>query len=179
MREPTIARNYAEALFASGEKSGAAEQYGFLLEAVAGAIASDLKVQAVLATPQVSKPQKQAILSKALEGRAPEPFIRFLGAVIRRGRQGMIGAISREYLALVDIKLDRVHAGVTIAREPDEKLKQEISKRLSEVLGTTVLAHFRTDRAILGGLIVRVGDRVMDGSLRRKLVSLRRQMLGG
>ena len=179
MREPTIARNYAEALFTSGEKTGAAERYGHLLEAVAGAIASDDKIQAVLATPQVSKPQKQAILSKALEGRAPEPFIRFLGAVIRRGRQNMIGAISREYLALVDIKLDRVHAGVTIARAPDEKLKKEISQRLSQVFGKTVLAHFRTDRAILGGLIVRMGDRVMDGSLRRKLVVLRRQMLGG
>lgn len=179
MRDPTIAKNYALALFASGEKSKAAERYGLLLEAVAGAIASDDKIQVVLQSPRVSKPQKQELVAKALEGRAPEPFIRFLGAVIKRGRQGLIGAMSREYLALVDIKLDRAHAGVVIAREPDEKLKKEIAKRLSEIFGKTVVPHFRTDRAILGGLIVRVGDQVMDGSLRRKLVALKRQMLGG
>jgi len=179
LREPTIARNYAEALFTSGEKAGVTERYAQLLEAVAGAIAADEKIQAVLETPQVSKPQKQAILAKALEGRAPEPFIRFLGAIIRRGRQGIIAGISREYLALVDVKMDRVHAGVVIAREPEEKLKKEIGKRLSEVFGKAVIPHFRTDRAILGGVVVRVGDQVMDGSLRRKLVALRRQMLGG
>lgn len=179
MREPTIARNYAQALFNSGEKSGAAERYGHLLEAVAGAIGSDEKIQVVLESPRVSKPQKQRMLAKALEGRAPEPFIRFLGAVIRRGRQGIIGAIAREYLALVDLKLERVHAGVVIAREPDEKLKKEIGKRLTEILGKTVVPHYRADRAILGGLIVRVGDQVLDGSLRRKMVALKRQMLGG
>lgn len=179
MREPTIARNYAEALFTSGEKAGAAERYGHLMEAVAGAIAADEKIRVVLESPRVSKPQKQDIMAKALKGRAPEPFIRFLGAVIRRGRQGMFGAITREYLALVDIKLERVHAGVTIAREPDEKLKKDIAQRLAKVFGKAVVPHFRADRAILGGLVVRVGDHVMDGSLRRKLVALRRQMLGG
>jgi len=179
LREPTIARNYAQALFDSGERTRATERYGRLLEAVAGAIAADQKIQLVLESPRVSKPQKQRILAKALEGRAPEPFIRFLGAIIRRGRQGLIGGISLEYLALMDVKLDRVHAGVTTAREPDEKLKKEIATRLSEVFGKTVVPHFRTDRAIIGGVIVRMGDSVMDGSLRRKMVSLRRQMLGG
>lgn len=179
MREPTIARNYAEALFSSGDKSGAAERYGRLLEAVSGAIAADDKIRVVLDSPRVSKPQKQDIMARALKGRAPEPFIRFLGAVIRRGRQALFGAITREYLALVDVKLERVHAGVVIAREPDEKLKKDIAARLSRVFGKTVVPHFRTDRAILGGVIVRIGDSVMDGSLRRKLVVLRRQMLGG
>ncbi len=179
MRESTIARNYAEALFASGERTGATEQYARLLEAVAGAIAADERISAVLESPRVSKPQKQALLASALAGRAPDPFIRFLGAVVRRGRQGVIAGISREFLALLDIKMERVHAGVTIAREPDERLRKEIGARLSVVIGKTVVPHFRTEPAILGGLVVRVGDRVMDGSLRRKLVSLRRQMLGG
>jgi F-type H+-transporting ATPase subunit delta len=178
LREPTIARNYAEALFASGEGAGAAERYGHLLEAVAGAIDADEKVRVVLDSPRVSKPQKQEIMAKALKGKAPDPFVRFLAAVIRRGRQSLIGAIAREYLALVDIKLQRVHAGVVIAREPDEKLKKDIADRLSRLFGMTVVPHFRTDPGILGGVIVRVGDSVMDGSVRRKLVTLRRQMLG-
>ena len=180
MREPTIARNYAQALFQSGERSGAgrSERYGDLIEAVAGAIQSDERIQAVLESPRVSKPQKQQILAKALEGRAADAFVRFLGAIVKRGRQGLFSAISREYLALLDVKANRVHAGVIVAREPDEKLKKEIARRLSEVMGKTVLPHFRQDTNILGGVIVRVGELVMDGSLRRKLLVLRRQMLG-
>ncbi len=109
--------------------------------------------------------------------RAPERFLRFLEAVIRRGRQGLLPAIGREYLALVDHKFNRVHAGVTLAREPDAKLQAAVRRKLGDVLGKEVIPHFRTDAAILGGLIVRVGDRIMDGSLRRRLVALRHKLL--
>lgn len=178
MRDPTIARNYAEALFQSGERSGETQRYADLMEAVAGAVEADERIRIVLESPRVPKPQKIEILRRALEGRAPEAFVRFLAAIIKRGRQGLIGGISREYLALLDVKLNRVHAGVVVARQPDEKLKQEIGRRLSEVIGKTVVPHFRQDINILGGVVVRVGDRVMDGSLRRKLLLLRRKMLG-
>jgi F-type H+-transporting ATPase subunit delta len=178
LREPTIARNYAEALFDSGEKSGDVEQYADLLEAIAGVIHTDDHIRAVLESPRVPKVQKQQLLSGALAGKAPEPFIRFLSAIIKRGRQGMIGGIAREFLNLVDIKMDRVHASVVVAREPDTRLQKEVAKRLSELVGLTVIPHFRHEPSILGGVIVRIGDRVMDGSLRRKMLLLRRKMLG-
>ena len=178
MREPTIARNYAEALFESGERSKQAERYADLIEAVAGAIAADDRVRTVLESPRVTKAQKREILSKSLSGHAPETFVRFLGAVVKRGRQGIFAAIAQEYLALVDIKMNRVHAGVTVARKPDEALQKDIASRLSRIVGKTVVPHFREDPGILGGVIVRMGDRVMDGSLRRKMQVLRRKMLG-
>lgn len=179
MRDPTIARNYAEALFAAGERSGHTLLFGDLMEAVAGAVAVDDRIRTVLETPRVPKAVKQVVLQKALAGRAPEPFIRFLAAVVRRGRQGLLGLISSQYLALVDVKLNRVHAGVTLARTPDEALVAEIQRRLSAVTGKDVVPHVRTDPRILGGVIVKIGDRIMDGSVRRKLAALRRQMLGG
>lgn len=178
MREPTIARNYAEALFMAGEQSHQAELFATLIEAVAGAIEADERVRLTLESPRVPKVVKQRLLERALKGRAPERFVRFLVAVIKRGRQGLIPAITREYLGLVDIKLNRVHAGITVAREPDKKLAAEIQRRLSDVTGKEVIPHYRENPRLLGGLIVRIGDRVMDGSLRRKMLALRRQMLG-
>jgi len=178
LREPTIARNYAEALFVVGERTGDTVAFGDLLEAVAGAIAADERIRLMLEAPRTPKTQKQALLGKALAGRAPESFIRFLGAVVKRGRQGLFGAISLEYLKLVDVKLNRVHAAVTLAREPDKALVSEIRRRLSDLTGKDVVPHVRTDPRILGGLIVRMGDRVMDGSVRRRLLALRRQMIG-
>jgi F-type H+-transporting ATPase subunit delta len=178
LREPTIARNYAEALFQSGERSGNAARYADLIDAVAGAVEADDRVQAVLESPRVTKAQKQEILARALEGRAPEAFVKFLGAIIRRGRQGMLSAMAREYLSLMDVKLNRAHASIVVARQPDDKLQKEIASRLSEIVGKTVVPHFRLEPAILGGVIIRMGDRVMDGSLRRRMLVLRRRMLG-
>jgi len=66
-----------------------------------------------------------------------------------------------------------------LAHAADPALQAEITRRLSEALGKTVIPHFRMDTALLGGIVVRVGDRVIDGSVRRRMKVLRRAMLGG
>jgi F-type H+-transporting ATPase subunit delta len=176
-----VARNYAEALLLAAEAHGAAavERYGRLLDAVAGAVQADERIAVALESPRVAKATKAELLARALEDVAPPDFIRFLQAVVRRGRQGLIGAMAREYAGLVDLKLNRVHAGVTLVEEPDQGLERQIVTRLTEAIGKEVRAHFRADRSILGGVIVRVGDRIFDGSVRRKLATLRRRMLTG
>jgi F-type H+-transporting ATPase subunit delta len=179
VREATIARNYAEALFQLGERTNESERFGDLIEGVGGAIEADESIRVVLESPNVTKAAKQELLARALKNRAPDSFIRFLKAVIKRGRQGIIPAIARQYLELLDVKFDRVHASVAMARTPDQALREAVRKSLSEVLGKEVIAHYREDPGILGGVIVRIGDRVMDGSLRRRLKILRRQMLAG
>ncbi len=178
MREPTIARNYAEALFVAGERSGETARFSDLLEAVAGAIEADDRIRVALDSPRVPKAVKQRVLQQALADRAPEGFIRFLGAVVRRGRQGILEAINQEFHTLLDQKLNRVHAGMVLARKPDKKLLSEITRRLGAAVGKEVVPHVREDPRILGGVIVRIGDRVMDGSVRRKMMQLRKQMLG-
>ncbi|MDX2060334.1 MAG: F0F1 ATP synthase subunit delta, partial [Gemmatimonadales bacterium] len=74
-------------------------------------------------------------------------------------------------------KLNRVRASVTLARQPDAALEQAVTASLTKMLGKEVLARFVVDPEILGGTVVRVGDRIHDGSLRRKLVRLKRQLL--
>lgn len=179
MRESTIARNYAEALFVFGERTGETGVFQDLMEGLSRAMASEATIRVALESPRVPKPTKQAIFRQALKGRAPEGFLRFLDAVVKRGRQSLLPAIAEEFGALVDEKLNRVHAGVTVAREPDQALQEVIRQRLSEVIGKEVIPHFRTDASILGGLIVRVGDRIMDGSLRRRMLALKQRMLTG
>jgi F-type H+-transporting ATPase subunit delta len=173
VKSVTVARNYAEALFAVGDS------FGELIDAVAGAVVADTRIEVMLASPRVSKGVKGRILERALKGEAPAEFVRFLQAVVRRGRQGLFGEIAQEYMILLDKKLNRVHAGVTLAREPDARTEKEIVTRLTKALGREVRAHFRTDRSIVGGVVVRVGDRILDGSVRRRLMALKRRMLTG
>src|SRR5438094_277193 len=92
---------------------------------------------------------------------------------------GLLREIAQEYQALVDLKLDRVHAGVVLVEEPDARLEKQIVERLAAAFGKDVRAHFRAERGIIGGVVVRVGDRVYDGSLKRKLAVLRRKMMTG
>lgn len=172
----TIARNYAEALFALGERSGQTARYADLIDAVAGAVETTPEVQGVLMSPRVPKAAKARLLGAALT-EAPREFVLFLQALVKRGRQQLLRPIATEYLALLDIKLNRVRAGVTLARPADEALRRSIADALSRQLGKEVLPSFSVDPEILGGSIVRVGERIHDGSLRRRLTKLRRHLL--
>lgn len=176
MRTETVARNYAEALFQLGERSGNTDRYADLIDAVAAAVEQTPRVQAVLMSPRVPKAEKARILGGALRD-GPREFVLFLQALVKRGRHRILREIATEYLNLLDQKLDRVRAGVTLARNPDEKLKRAIQDALSRQLGKQVLPAFTVEPEILGGTIVRVGERVLDGSVRRRMTKLRRQLL--
>jgi F-type H+-transporting ATPase subunit delta len=176
LRAESIARNYAEALFTLGEKSGRTAEYSDLMDAVAHGIAAAPTVEAVLMSPRVTKAQKSALLAAALKG-APRDFVLFLQAVVKRGRQALFGEIAHAYQGLLDVKLNRVRAAVTLARPADEALRKIIADRLARVVGKQVLPHFHEDPALLGGMVVRVGDRVFDGSVRRRMTVLRRTLL--
>ena len=179
MKETTVARNYAEALFTAAAQKRQAPRFGDLMNAVAGAVQADERIAVALESPRVSKGVKTRLLKDALSDVAPREFVNFLQAVVRRGRQGLLAEIAAEYQGLLDVALNRVHAGVTLANEPGTPLRNEVVKRLEKSLGKEVRAHFRADPAILGGVVVRVGDRVYDGSLKRRLMVLKRKMMTG
>jgi F-type H+-transporting ATPase subunit delta len=176
VRSETVARNYAEALFELGEQSGQSARYADLIDAVAGAVESAPAVLAVLMSPRVPKAEKARLLAAALQG-VPREFVLFLQALVRRNRQQLLREVAAQYHALLDVKLDRVRAGVTLARPADEALQRTIAEALSRQLGKQVIPSFSVDSEILGGTIVRIGERIHDGSLRRRMVKLRRQLL--
>jgi F-type H+-transporting ATPase subunit delta len=176
LRDETIARNYAEALFDLGERSGQTQRYAELMDAVAAAVETTPQVQSVLMSPRVPKAEKSRILGAALTD-VPRQFVLYLQALVKRGRQQLLREIAQEYHALLDIKFNRVRAGVTLARPADDSLKKLIQERLSQQLGKEVLATFSVDPEILGGTVVRVGERIHDGSIRRRMTRLRRQLV--
>lgn len=176
MRSETIARNYAEALYELGERSGQTTRYADLIDAVAAAVETTPAVQGVLMSPRVPKAEKARLLASALRD-VPREFVLFLQALVKRGRQQLLRQIADQYGGLLDVKLNRVRAAVTLARPADEALRRSIAEALSRELGKEVLPSFSVDPEILGGAIVRVGERVHDGSIRRRMTKLRRQLL--
>jgi F-type H+-transporting ATPase subunit delta len=176
VRSETVARNYAEALFALGERSRQSAAYADLIDAVAAAVETTPAVQAVLMSPRVPKGEKARLLATALKG-APREFVLFLTALVKRGRQMLLREVATQYHALLDLKLNRVRAGVTLARPADPTLQRTITEALSRQLGKEVISSFSVDSGILGGTVVRIGERIHDGSIRRRMVKLRRLLL--
>jgi F-type H+-transporting ATPase subunit delta len=177
MREPTIARNYAETLLELAQKAGDLRGWGEMIDRVADAIESDRRLRVFFETPRLSVARKNAMLQRAFGGQLPRNFVRFVMAVISHRRQMLIPAIAHEYHDLVDRVEGRVHASVTVVREADEADAALVTKHLSRSLGKEVVPHFHVNPAILGGVIVRVGDTVLDGSVRRRLLKLRARMV--
>jgi F-type H+-transporting ATPase subunit delta len=172
----TVARNYAEVLFDIAGRSGQPERYADLIDAVAAAVDTIPRVQAVLMSPRIPKSEKARFLGAALKD-TPREFVLWLQALVKRGRQGILREVASEYLALVDEKMNRVRASVTLARQPDDKLRKTIEENLGRQLDKQVIATYLVEPDILGGAIIRVRDRVLDGSVRRRMTKLRRQLL--
>ncbi len=176
MRDSTIARNYAETLISLADKAGDREGWGNTVLGIADAIRSDIKLRQFLESPRISETEKSAVLGKAFGDKVPAIFLRFLQILVTKRRQMLIPEIAIEYNDILDQSESRVHANVTVAQPPMDGDEKSIGDQLSRVLGKRVIPHFSVNPAILGGIIVKVGDTVMDGSLRRRLHRLRWQI---
>ena len=177
MRNSTIARNYAEALLVLATREKDLRGWGGLINGIADAMRADQKLRAFLETPRVAAATKNKVLRQALAKRAPAKFVRFVESVVMHRRQMLLPEIAQEYMDLVDAAENRMHANVTVAKQVDDKMQKLIADRLSKIFDKTVVPHVTVDDRILGGLVVRVGDTVMDGSIRRRLGTLKQRML--
>lgn len=177
MRETTVARAYAEALLEIAEREEGVEHYAQDLLALADLVETEREFQLFLETPRIDPSTKKQLLQDVLRERVPDRLLKFLFVVIDKRRQRLIPAIAEEYVKLVDQHFGRVQVQITMASEPTKELNAELRRRLTELLHKEVLPRYRIDPRILGGVIVRVGDRIMNGSLRRRLQLLRRSLL--
>jgi F-type H+-transporting ATPase subunit delta len=172
-----VARNYADTLFTLAERDGSERAYVEMLGEVATLYRESAAFRSFLLTPRISTEAKRTVLREAFAGRYPETFIRFLLVVLEKRRQGLLPEIDEQYREILNEKTGRVHANVTLPFEADAAFRAELEAALSKILGGKVSADFRTDERLIGGLVVRVKDRVLDGSVRRKLQLMRRALL--
>ena len=177
MRDTSIARNYAEALLALARKANDTAGWGVAVSALGDAVAQDVTLRHFLEAPQVSASQKNAVLGRALADKTAPNFVRFVQKLVSNRRQMLLPAVAVEYHNLLDEAEGRVHARVTVSRAFDQAGTDAIAAALASALRKTVVVHMAVDERILGGVVVRVGDTVMDGSVRRKLGRLREKMV--
>ena len=177
MSRLAVARNYADTLLALADRTDDAEAWLALIDEVSALYKGVPSFRAFLETPRVSLADKRDVIRSVFEERYPESFVRFLLVVMEKRRQSLLPEIEIAARELLNERTGQVQAAVTMTVDPDPELRAEIETALGKVLGCEVTADFRRDPRLVGGVIVRVKDRVMDGSVRRQLQRMRRTLI--
>jgi F-type H+-transporting ATPase subunit delta len=170
------AKRYAEAAYLIAREDGTEEAWLDGLTTM-GALFGDADAQAFLQNRRVPPDQKAQLVEKGLAG--VDPLVLNLGRLLLRRSKTALGPQIREaFQELVDEAKGISHATVTSAvpLTPDDV--QAITKRLTDMTGGEVVVSTRVDESILGGLVVRIGDRLIDGSTKSKLAALKQQLAG-
>lgn len=177
MRDETVARSYAETLFELARRNDDLEGFGEAIDTVASLLEEHPKARLFLETPRIDDAAKKEAVRKVFGGALPKLVVNFVLVTIDKRRQRLLRAIAAQYHALLDEHMGREHVQVTVARPVDDATRQVIADRLSSVIGKEVIPHVRVQPEIVGGLVVRTGDTIYDGSVRRRLEMMRRRLL--
>ena len=177
-RRDTAARRYAEAAFEVAQRDGTVETWRAELDATATVVADPTAGRA-LASPAVPLETRLEAVDRSLSGLASAPVLNLIKLMVRRGRIEQLPRVAAEFR-----RLDNARQGVTLATatsaaalDPDDV--QALTARLEQMTGGRVELDLQIDPALLGGLVVRVGDRLIDGSVRGRLERLRNQLVSG
>ena len=177
MAKGPTARRYAQALFAIAQEKGNAEAWLNDLRELTATL-EEPTVSMYLSTPRVPAEAKLGVVAQVTEGRDPM-IANLVGLLASRQGVALLGQVADAYNELLNVSLGRVRAEVTTATP----LSAEQQKRLSDSLGAslqkTVVLETREDPEIIGGVLVRVGDQIIDGSVRTKLASLKQELASG
>lgn len=177
MRDVTVARNYAETLFELARRDGNISEFEGGISAVARLIDESTEVREFIETPRISSAEKKSTLEKAVGGRVPPLLMNFLKVVIDKRRQRLIRGIAEQFRALVDEDANVTHVDVTVAHPLEGPAVEEVARQLSRALGKTAIPHVRVRPEILGGVVIRTGDTIYDGSVRRQIEGMRRTLI--
>ena len=168
------AKRYAQALFALGSQRDRVDQWAEHLDLATQALENE-EFQAFLENAKVPLPRKVQVIEEILP--AVEPPIRnLLSLLVSKGLVELLPNVKGEYLHLVDELKGREHVEVRSAVPLEEAQKDSISGFLTGLINKEVVLDSRVDPSILGGLVIRIGDRLIDGSTRTRLGELGKRL---
>ncbi len=177
MTNETIARNYAATLFELAQRHEGLEAFATGLDTVVGLLDQTPGFKLFLETPRIADKERKEVLGKVFGDTLPKGLLNFLLVTVDKRRQRLLGLMAEEFHALLDEHLGRTHVVVTLARQPDPAHMAELGKKLTTLLGREAIPHLRIKPEILGGVHLKAGDTVYDGTLRRRMKQLRRQLV--
>jgi F-type H+-transporting ATPase subunit delta len=170
-----IARVYAEALFAVAKDKDVLDQVRDELGQFTDALDSDRELQVFFFSPYFSSAEKREGIQRAISG-ASEEFVNFLELLIEKHRMPVVFRIRRHFDELWKRENRKIDVTVTSAVELDPDVVERIGAEIEKQTGRSVELSSRVEEGILGGIVLQVGNMVLDASIRNRLEKLRKSV---
>jgi F-type H+-transporting ATPase subunit delta len=168
------APKYAKALFEIGERDGKLDVFSEQLKSVATVFNTHRDLSQLMFHPQVNTQVKKETLQKIFGQDIDKIIMNFLMLLVDRRRISGINNIWNEFRHLFNAAKNVEEAEVTTAVSLSETVKAALQQKLSKVTGKNIVLHMKVNPSIVGGVVVRIGDKLIDGSIVSQLANLRR-----
>lgn len=175
MGEFIVSTRYASSLYELAEEKKLVNEVSNDMELICNTITGAKDLQSALRNPTITKVKKDAILSEIFESNVNKETLNFIKFLVSKNRQNLLFEISKRFLEMRDDKLGYVNASVTSIDEFSDDQKSNMLTKLEEITSKKVRIKYLTDADIIGGFLVRIGDTVMDASIKHQLGLLRKQ----
>ncbi|MDR5659714.1 F0F1 ATP synthase subunit delta [Serpentinicella sp. ANB-PHB4] len=171
-----VANRYARALFDVAYESNKHKEVQGELESIVNILKAHPEFDELLKTPLVTSEEKKQVLSKVLEGKVSQEVQNFLSILLDKTRYSYIKDISKKFKTMCDAVENREEAVAITAIPMSEADISVLEQKLSSVTKKTVSLKNEVDTTVLGGVLIKMGDKVIDGTLKRRLGHVKQQL---
>ena len=171
-----ISREYGTALFMLACEENAKKEYGEALSLISEVFAGQPEYALMLASPSISLKDRLSAITEAFGGRVPENVLSYVQLMCEKGRINYFAESAEVYKELLDASERRYVANITSATELTAEEKEKLISKLSDRYGGSVVGEYTVDPALIGGVIVEIDGKIMDGSVRSRLQGIKEVM---
>ena len=172
-----LARKYGTAIFEIANEDNKLEEYGRELADVSQALFAQAELKDFLTNPQIQPEDKKQVLLRLLKDQVSPMMMNFLLLLVDKRRIVLLEAINDCYQELSNMAQGIIVADVTTAYELKAELRSRLSSKLESVTGKKVQLRTHQDQSIIGGVVVKIGDTRIDGSVIGRLQALKAELM--
>jgi F-type H+-transporting ATPase subunit delta len=176
-RNTPVVLRYAKALLQLANEQKQADPIRGELKSLREILAGNETFKALLSDPAVSVATRDTLLKRTFAGRTSQTVLNFLGLLNEKGRIGLLGEIIDSYEALLEEQLGNVEVDVTVSKKLTAEQLERVRQKVSTAIKRNAIVHEYVDESIIGGLVLRVQDKLIDASVRHQLEMMKRQLL--
>lgn len=175
-RGSVVAKRYAKALFDVAQQQNIVQDVEQQLRGLSGALEQDAEILKFLGYPNIDTARKLAVLKDALAGKISDAVLNTVELLVTRGRQEDIPGVYEAFTKIAGEATGQANATVYTAMQLSDSELEKVVAQFSKIVGKSIRAEQVVEPSLLGGVQVRIGDRLYDGSLSGKLARLEKTL---
>jgi F-type H+-transporting ATPase subunit delta len=176
-KNESAAGQFAQAILELAIPRNLEESVDRELSVIKGIVQSMPTFKLFLKDPSMSESEKRRVLDAGFEGKVCEIVLNALRVMNRHGRLGLIGDIADEYHKRLDTHMGRVKVRLVSAAPLDPDLTEQVRQSVGQALGKTPILESTVNPNIIGGLVLQVGDKLIDGSVKKQIELMKNRLL--